>query len=172
MIFKEYYPFLCSFAKKYVHDIDACKDIVHNVFLNLWQKQDSIDLDQPIKPYLFKSVHNRCLNYLRDQKKIVRHDLVTNSEEVPAYIESRDFLEESELQSRILQALENLPEKCRKIFHKNRFEGKKYSEIAELEGISVKTVEAQMSKALKLLREELSDYLIIFYFFMHLIQGL
>ncbi len=171
-IFKEYYPFLCSFAKKYLNDTDACKDIVHNVFLNLWQKQDSINLDEPIKPYLFKSVHNRCLNYLRDQKKIVRHDLVTNTNDVPSYVESRDYMEESELEQRIIGALKELPEKCRKIFHLSRFEGKKYAEIAKIEGITIKSVEAQMSKALNLLRENLKDYLIVLYFFIQLIRGL
>ncbi len=155
-----------------MHDTDSCKDIVHNVFLNLWQKQDSIDLNEPIKPYLFKSVHNRCLNYLRDQKKIVRHDLVTEASDVPAFVESRDYVEESELEQRILKALEDLPDKCRRIFHLSRFEGKKYAEIAELEGITVKAIEAQMSKALKLLREDLKDYLILFCFFIHIILGL
>ncbi|MEQ6166176.1 RNA polymerase sigma-70 factor [Ekhidna sp. MALMAid0563] len=170
-LFKEHYPFLCSFARRYVQDVDDSKDIVHNAFLKLWQKQNEIDLSKPLKPYLFKSVHNLCLNYIRDRKKIVKHDLQTDSEAIPAYIESRDYLEESELQNRIVQAIENLPDKTRRIFSLSRFEGKKYREIAEIEGISVKTVEDQMSKALRVLREKLKDYLII-YIFIQLFTGL
>ncbi len=171
-IFKEYFPFLCSFAKKYVFDTDACKDIVHNVFLNLWQKQESINLDEPIKPYLFKSVHNRCLNYIRDNKKIVSHELVTDTNEIPSLIESRDYLEESELENRIAKAIAALPEKCGRIFHLSRFEGKKYAEIAKIENLSIKAIEAQMSKALKLLREDLKDHLILFCLFIQIILGL
>ncbi|MEQ9468259.1 MAG: RNA polymerase sigma-70 factor [Ekhidna sp.] len=163
-IFKEYFPYLCSFAKKYVDDLDDCKDIVHNVFINLWQRQDEIDLTTSLKPYLFKSVHNRCLNHLRDRKKIVSHEIEIDNEKVTAYIESRDYLEESELQARIVDAVDALPEKTKRIFKLSRFEGKKYLEIAEIEGISVKTVEDQMSKALRLLREKLKDYLIIYIF--------
>ena len=141
-------------------------------FLNLWQKQEEIDLSLPIKSYLFKSVHNRCLNYIRDRKKIVSHELITNTDEIPAHVESRDYLEESELEMRIVKAVDSLPEKCRKIFHLSRFEGKKYAEIAASEGVSVKAIEAQMSKALKLLREQLVDYLISLTFFIHFILGL
>lgn len=171
LVFREYFPYLCAFAKKYVADPDECKDIVHNVFLNLWQKQDTIDLSIPIKAYLFKSVHNRCLNYLRDNKKIVRHDLISESEAVPDYIESRDYLEESELEIQIASAVDGLPDKCRRIFQLSRFEGKKYREIAEIEGLSVKSIEEQMSKALRILRKKLSEYLIIFYFFIQFIPG-
>ncbi|MEQ9405042.1 MAG: RNA polymerase sigma-70 factor [Cyclobacteriaceae bacterium] len=171
-LFREYFPYLCAFAKKYVSDQDECKDIVHNVFLNLWKNQDGIDLTAPIKPYLFKSVHNRCLNHIRDQKKIVRHDLIQNSESIPEYVESRDYLEESELEQKISKAVNGLPEKCQRIFRLSRFEGKKYKEIATIEGLSVKSVEEQMSKALKLLRQELIEHLMILYFFIHLIPGL
>ncbi|MEP1095992.1 MAG: RNA polymerase sigma-70 factor [Cyclobacteriaceae bacterium] len=172
LVFREYFPYLCAFAKKYVADPDECKDIVHNVFLNLWKKQDSIDLNIPIKSYLFKSVHNRCLNYLRDHKKIVHHDLIAKTEAIPDHVESRDYLEESELEMQIVAAIDSLPEKCRRIFQLSRFEGKKYREIAEIEGLSVKSIEEQMSKALRILRGKLSEYLIILYFFIQFIPGL
>lgn len=152
-------------------DLDVAKDIVHNVFLNLWNKREEVDWSAPIKPYLFKAVHNRCLNQLRDSKRIVRHELDIEPEAIPDYVESRDFLEESELEKRIANAIDSLPEKCRRIFRLSRFEGKKYSEIAETEGISVKTVEDQMSKALRILRDNLKDYLTI-YIFLYFFQGL
>lgn len=160
-LFKEYFPYLCSFAKKYVDDIDECKDIVHNVYLNLWQKRNELKTDQSLKPYLFQAVHNRCLNYIRDHKKIVRHDVLMEQGEIPDYIESTDYLEQSELENRIKSAIDDLPVKCQKIFRLSRFEDKKYSEIADQLGLSVKAVEAQMSKALKILRLKLADYLVV-----------
>ncbi|MEO9966316.1 MAG: RNA polymerase sigma-70 factor [Reichenbachiella sp.] len=159
-LFKTYYPFLCSFARKYVEDVDDCKDIVHNVFLNLWQKQETLDTESSLKPYLFKSVHNRCLNYIRDRKKIIRHDLITDTQALPDYIESRDFLEESEMETKIKESIDALPDSCREVFMLSRFEDKKYKEIADQLGISIKTVEGQMTKALKILREQLATYLL------------
>lgn len=159
-LFKAYYPFLCSFAKKYVDDIDDCKDIVHNVFLNLWQKQGELDAATSLKPYLFKSVYNRCLNHIRDRKKIVRHDLLMDEEPLFDYLESNDFLEQSELETKIKESIDALPDSCRHVFVLSRFEEKKYKEIADELNISVKTVEGQMSRALKILRENLADYLL------------
>lgn len=170
-LFKEYFPFLCAFAKKYVADIDTCKDIVHNVFLNLWQKRSELDLETSLKSYLFKSVYNRCLNHIRDQKKIIHHDALLESDALYGYLESSDYLQQSELEMRIKNAIDSLPEKCRKIFLLSRFEEKKYSEIAKLEGVTVKAIEAQMSKALKLLREKLIDYLPIFIILFQLYLG-
>ncbi|MBV6641518.1 MAG: RNA polymerase sigma-70 factor [Cyclobacteriaceae bacterium] len=160
-LFREYFPYLCAFARKYVSDEADCKDIVHNVFLNLWQRHEGLDLSESLKSYLFKSVYNRCLNHIRDQKKILHKDLEYEPDALSAYAESNNYLEESELEMRIKRAVDNLPEKCRKIFILNRFQEKKYSEIAEIQGVSVKTIEAQMSKALKLLREQLIDYLVV-----------
>lgn len=139
--------------------MDECKDIVHNVFVNLWQKQDELDGERPIKPYLFKAVHNRCLNHIRDRKKIVRHDLMMEDHPLEQYIESPDFVEQSELEMKVAKCIDELPDTCRQIFKLSRFEEKKYKEIAELLGISVKTVEGQMTKALKLLRVQLAEYL-------------
>ena len=170
-LFKEYFPYLCAFARKYVTDHDVSKDLVHNVFLSLWQKKDAIDTSIPLKSYLFKAVHNRCLNHLRDQKRIVRHDLPQDPEAVPGFVESPNYLEQSELQSLIKKAIDGLPEKCQRIFILNRFEEKKYSEIAIIEGVSVKAIEAQMSKALKLLREQLIDYLVLLIFLSILMIG-
>lgn len=158
-LFREYYPYLCSFAKKYVDDIDESKDIVHNVFLNLWQKQGELDSERSLKPYLFKAVHNRCLNHIRDRKKIVRHDLMMEDEPLESFIESSDYLEQSELELKIAKCIDELPDSCRHIFKLSRFEEKKYKEIADQMGISVKTVEGQMTKALKILRTQLADYL-------------
>ena len=160
-IFRSYFPPLCSFAKKYVRDFDIGKDIVHDVFLNMWDKRESIDTSKSIKSYLFTSVYNRCLNYIRDNKKFDQNEVDLERLNPDQAWDSSDKLVETELEDKIKAILDSLPEKCREIFLMNRFEGLKYKEVAEKLGISVKTVETQMSKALKILRGNLVEYLTI-----------
>jgi len=169
-LFRSFFPSLVLFAQKYVPDQDTAKEIVHNVFINLWEKRQQVDTGSPLKSYLFTSVHNRCLNYIRDQKKFDKDETIFQRMDSADFSDGVDLLEEQELEQRIYDALHSLPEKCREIFMLNRFEGLKYAEIAEKLGISVKTVETQMSKALKILREKLIDYLgmIILFILTHL----
>jgi len=169
-LFRSFFPSLVLFAQKYVPDQDTAKEIVHNVFINLWEKRQQVDTGSPLKSYLFTSVHNRCLNYIRDQKKFDKDDTIFQRLDSTDFSDGVYRLEEQELEQRIYDALQSLPEKCREIFMMNRFDGLKYAEIAEKLGISVKTVETQMSKALKILREKLIDYLgmIILFILTHL----
>lgn len=169
-LFRSYFTPLCSFAQKFVNDTDEAKDIVHNVFINLWNKRKEVDLETSLKSYLFQGVHNRSLNFIRDNKKMVQFDAPQSEGELSQYLESRDHLESSEAESRINRALDDLPEKCKEIFLMNRFDGLKYREIAEKLNISIKTVETQMSRALKSLREKLSDMITVLIFL--LIQNL
>lgn len=154
-LFREFFPPLLSFARKILVDEDDAREVVHQVFINLWEKRDKIDLSTSLKSYLFTSVHNRSLNVIRDRKKF-------SLEEVPEMAGEWDVstqIESMELEEKINEAIASLPEKCRQIFELNRFDGLKYSEIAIQLNISVKTVENQMSKALKILREKLLKYL-------------
>jgi RNA polymerase sigma-70 factor (ECF subfamily) len=154
-LFREYFPPLMTFARKILGDEDDAREIVHRVFINLWEKRKDLDLSTSLKSYLFTSVHNRSLNLIRDRKKF-------SDAEIPEVAGDHDVsqqMETLELENRISEVIASLPEKCREIFELNRFEGLKYSEIAEKLDISVKTVENQMSKALKILREKLSRYL-------------
>jgi RNA polymerase sigma-70 factor (ECF subfamily) len=158
-IFKTHFKPLCFFARKYIKDTDICKEIVHNVFVNIWEKRNNIDLQKNIKSYLFSAVYSRCMNHIRDQKKFDGN--ATDHIEVMEKMDERDIeqkMAETELEDRINVAIQSLPEKCREVFQLNRMEGLKYKEIAEKLGISIKTVENQVSKALKVLREKLSDY--------------
>jgi RNA polymerase sigma-70 factor (ECF subfamily) len=106
------------------------------------------------------------MNFIRDNKKFIAHEAYEIREEVTDNAAFSDTLEVAELESRIKSALQRLPEKCREVFELNRFEGKKYTEIASHLNISVKTVETQMSKALKILKEELRDYLYLLILFL------
>jgi RNA polymerase sigma-70 factor (ECF subfamily) len=153
---------LCYFAQKYVKDFETAKEIVQDAFLSLWEKRDTIDMDRPVKSYLAMVIHNKCTNYLRDNRKFDPYILkIENLLDVPEY-ENTDSMVEDELSLKIDAAIRELPEKCREIFTLNRYEDLKYQQIADKLQISVKTVETQMSKALQHMRLKLSEYLTVF----------
>ncbi len=152
---------MCFFAQKYVKDFEAAKEIVQDAFLSLWEKRETIDMDRPVKAYLTMIIHNKCTNYLRDNRKFDKNILqIENLTEVPEY-ESADSMVEEELKEKIDSAIEELPEKCKQIFVMNRYENLKYQQIADQLQISVKTVETQMSKALQHMRIRLAEYLAV-----------
>ena len=157
-LFRDYFNPLCVYATKYTKDFDSAKEIVHTVFVNIWEKRETIRKDQNIRSYLYTSVYNRCLNFLRDTKKTVEFE-DSHSES----LEQRDSgsLETEELQARIDATIQSLPDRCREVFILSRYQELKYAEIAEKLEISIKTVEVQISKALKLLRENLAEFLTI-----------
>ena len=134
---------------------DDAKEIVHDVFIKVWEKMDSLPPDVNYKSYLYKSVNNRGLNFIRDRKKLVQLDQISEEK----YSSSLAEMEEKELERAIELAIHSLPDKCREVFELSRYEGLTYKSIAEKMAVSVKTVEAQMSKALRLLREHLAEFL-------------
>lgn len=161
-LFKTYFNPLMAFSRRILGNEDDAREVVHQVFINLWEKRDEIDTTVSLKSYLFTSVNNRSLNVIRDRKKF-------SSEEVPEEAEEWDAesrLEAMELEEQVRGAIEALPERCREIFKLNRFEGLRYGEIASQLDLSVKTVENQMSKALKILREQLGKYLMVLWWLM------
>jgi RNA polymerase sigma-70 factor (ECF subfamily) len=156
-LFRDNFEALTRLATKYIGDFDNSKDIVHEVFIAFWQKFDTLPADTQYKSYLFTAVRNKSLNYLRDHKKhlnIADVEMQTSSE-------GEDSLESQELAREIDYALNLLPERCREVFELSRFEGMKYTQIADQLDISIKTVEAQMSKALRLMRDHLKDFLVL-----------
>lgn len=158
-IFKTYYSSLASFAMKYVKEPELAEEIVQEMFSNMWIRHETLRIQTSLKSYLFGAVRNACLNYIKHQKveqKYAGHTLRTASKE-----EATDFLELDELKAKIALAMDKIPAKCREIFELNRFEGKRYKEIADELNLSLKTVENQMGKALKILRDELGEYLVV-----------
>jgi len=161
MLFRSHFAGLCFFAQKYVKDFESAKEIVQDAFLSLWEKRETIDMDRPVKSYLTMIIHNKCTNYLRDNRKFDQFILnIENLLEVPEYEES-DSMVADELKMKIDSAIAELPEKCREIFVLNRFENLKYQEIADKLLISVKTVETQMSKALQHMRIRLAEFVTV-----------
>ena len=151
-------PILIFYAAKFV-DKTAAEDIVHDVFLRVWQKQASLVMKERLKSYLFKSVQNSCLDYLKHLK--VSDDYFNASitrfkiEEINFDKENQVNIEDEERLINIYEELEKLPPKCREIFTMHYMEERKTSDIAQILGLSKRTIEAQLYKALKKLRSVL-----------------
>jgi RNA polymerase sigma-70 factor (ECF subfamily) len=159
-LFREFFKPLCNFSLKYVRDVDEARDVVHEVFVSVWEKFESLPADTYYRGYLYTAVRNRCLNVLRDRK----NHLTLEKTPEPQQAEDGDALASSELAREVELGIQLLPERCRMVFEMSRRDEFKYAEIAEKMGISVKTVEAQMSKALALLRVHLKEFLSLLFF--------
>ncbi|WP_373520149.1 RNA polymerase sigma-70 factor [Aquiflexum sp.] len=159
MLFKTHYPALCRYATAYLSDRDDAEEVVQATFIGFWEKRKNIHVDSSLKAYLYRSVRNACLNEVKRQKVRLQYAnaLIAEGEK---FSEPSDHLTiKTELETKIHEALQSLPEQCRLIFKMSRFEELKYQEIADQLRISIKTVENQMGKALKLMRIKLKDYL-------------
>lgn len=155
-LFKLHFAHLCHFAGQFVKDSDTARDICQQVFMTLWENRAQIDPQQSVKTYLFTSVKNRCLNFIRDHKKYRSKVLDLDCADFDVSFEE-DPMVGKELSASIEAALNALPDKCRTVFEMSRFQQMKYAAIAEALSISPKTVEAHMIKALKELRAQLKD---------------
>lgn len=160
-IFREHFRPLAYYAARITGDVDSAREVVQSVFTSLWENRHSFDSDRPVRPYLYTAVHNRSLNTLRDSAKFTGSEADIESARGFTSEPGEAEIEASETESMINDAINRLPEKCRRVFMMSRFEDKRYSEIATELNISVKTVENQVSRALRILREELKDLLLL-----------
>lgn len=160
-LFHDYYTNLSRFAFTYVKDEAVAEELVQEVFVNLWQKQELKEISS-IRSFLYISVRNRALNYLRDHKTRTLHenDFAIERERDALY-EYNEY-EHKQLETLVKDAIAELPEKCREIFELSRNENLTYQQIAEQLNISTKTVENQISIAIKKLRVKLKDYMSFF----------
>ncbi len=158
VLFKAHYESLCRFALRFLDDKDEAEEVVQEVFCKIWDKRKSLSFTSSFKAYVFTSVRNKCFNHHEHMK--VRHQHQDHVKHTTSEADT-GILEEVDLERKIEEAVASLPEQCRKVFKMNRFEGLKYKEIAEQLGISPKTVENQMGKALKVMRLQLKDYLTV-----------
>ncbi len=158
-LFHDYHAKLHRYAFTLLKDADAASDIVQLVFKKLWEKRDELLMEEHIKAYLYKATHNLCLNSIRDQKLRVRHVQAMAMNAPMMAANARDKVVVSELSVKIKSVTDSLPAQCRLVFIKSRVEGMKYTDIANELNISVKTVEAQIGKALKIFRARLGEYL-------------
>jgi len=171
-LFVRYYAQLVVFARKVVIDDDLARELVQDVIVNFYEKRKEIKIHSSLKAHLYQSVRNRCLNQIKHSQ--IRRDHHANiyiskkSEE--AYVD--DKLEETELEQKIYAIIQTLPAQCKRIFELSRFDGITNQEIADQLKLSKRTVETQISKALKVLRNNLSAYLDLWAFIIYLIVNL
>lgn len=154
-VFKLYYSPLCLFAASLTRQSDAAEEIVQELFYVFWKEKENIRLLHSLKSYLYTAVRNRSLLYLEHREVRNRYREAVLSGETKESVSPHEQLEYEELQRIIDQVIERLPERRRQIFRMHRFDGMKYAEIASALSLSVKTVEAEISKALQALREEM-----------------
>jgi RNA polymerase sigma-70 factor (family 1) len=153
--FRQYFPGLCAYAHRFVPDIETAEEVVQEVFTQLWEKRAGLELKSSLKSYLFRSVHNRCLNQIRNEKVRVHHHQTHQTERPDASFYDPAIV--ADVKHRVYEAIGRLPAQRGKIFRMSRFEALSYKEIAEKLELSPKTVEVQMGKALKQLRLWLQD---------------
>ena len=155
-LFRSTYVSLVRYAMTLIKDHDTAEEIVQDLFVRIWQDRDKIQIHTTLNGYLFRSVHNSCIHWADHKKVMDRHaaEMAHRPEENNEI--ATDLIIYRELQEKVAEILSKLPERCGQIFTMNRFEGLKYSEIADKLSISVKTVEANMGRALKEFRKALT----------------
>lgn len=164
-LFEQYYVSLCQFARRYIDDQETREDIVQDVFFTIWEKRKTIIPYTSGKNFLITCVKNLSLNYLRSQGYKQEYE-TTIKKNIPIYFNNQDDLYTlQELQHLLYQTLEKLPPEYRLAFELNRLENKSIEEIAEIMGVSCRTVKRYKSKAIEILKKELKDYLPLFILF-------
>jgi len=156
-LYDNMYNKLCNKVMTLVKDTDVSEDIVQETIADIWQKRETIQIQQNFEAYIYRTCRNKALNYIRAQK-IKWEDEESLSDYVSTLTKCDEAIEADELNEKIHQAIDELPEKCSIIFSLSRFENMSYNEIAEQLNISPKTVEGQISKALKILREKIYTF--------------
>jgi RNA polymerase sigma-70 factor, ECF subfamily len=156
IVFDKYYGELCRLSFKYVGRTEIAEDIVQEIFINIWNKRFQLDNTGNIKPYLIRCAINASINYIKSKYNRLHLEMDVSLLEERSDYSPLDELKGSELLNLIKQAIETLPDKCRIIFVLSRFSNLTYREIAEKLGVSVKTVEAQVSIALRRLEKHVN----------------
>lgn len=157
LVFNQYFNIMVAYANRFMDTREEAEEVAQDVFVKFWEKCDSLSPDSSVKSYLYRSVHNSCLNVLKHEKvKDGYKQHVINFLET-TYQNTIDESDPDVVRKKIHDEIDNLPPRCSEIFKLSRFEGLKYQEIADHLEISVKTVEVQMGKALKVLRENLKE---------------
>jgi RNA polymerase sigma-70 factor, ECF subfamily len=171
-VYNEFFGVLYHLCLSYLHDEKVSEEIVQDTFLKLWEIRETLNDQINIRNFLYTITKNNCLNHLRNQRISLKHQENIKYLEMQFNYEALEklgnYVQFEELRNKIEDAINKLPEETIETFKLSRFEELSYREIAEKQGISIKTVEARISKALRLLRIELKDSLPIIYLITHL----
>lgn len=157
-IFKHYYKYLVVTGYNITGDNEKAKDLVQDVFFELWKKREKIEIQSSLKAYLRRAVVNRSLNYIKTQKRFDFGDENFDAQTPDKTFSAQKNLEAQDLESAINTAIDSLPTKCKAIFVLSRFEKLSHKEIAAKLDISTKTIENQITKALKIVRNAVEKY--------------
>ena len=157
-VFEQYYNVLCNYAVTFLRDLSLSEDIVQEVFVRVWEKKQDIITSDTIRFYLFTAVRNNCLTHLQKEKKaaIVELNDYDAADEQISF--SHEVKAETDYKAQLADAMDQLPPKCREVFMLSRISRQSYKEIADSLDISVKTVENQIGKALKILRAYVKEH--------------
>jgi RNA polymerase sigma-19 factor, ECF subfamily len=158
VLFRTYYKELCNYVYQYFNDKDTAEEIVQDLFYKLWVKKETLIIRKSVRSYLYKSAYNNTMLLLREKNTRKMTDVIPENAEMIPVNEPDELLQASELEIAVQSTMSSMPKKVRRIFELSRFEGLKYKEIADRLSISIKTVEANMGKALKLFRKKLKEY--------------
>jgi RNA polymerase sigma-70 factor (ECF subfamily) len=151
-VFDTCYENLCRYAFTILKEFDQAEDVVQSILMKLWERREDLDIKTSVRSYLFRAVYNQCINQLEHAAIKKKYDVSNQTRD-----EQQPDVFPTELEDTIRKAIDTLPQQCRTIFIMSRYEELKYSEIAEKLDISVNTIQNQICKALKILREELKD---------------
>ena len=154
-LFEQYYQRLVVFANRYLEDLESARDVVQDLFVDLYDSRQSISIETSLKSYLYSAVKNRCLNQVKHEQVKEKHRNMSRSEVNAPDPNLEEIMDAVELKARVYEIVSKLPEKCRQIYIMSRVDGKRNREIADELNLSVRTVETQISKALKFLKNSL-----------------
>lgn len=157
-IFNHYYKYLVVTAYNITSDNDKAKDLVQDVFYEIWKKREQISVELSLKSYLRRAVVNRSLNFIKTRKRFDFGDENLDAQTPDREISAQRKLEAADLQAAVNEAIDSLPPKCKAIFMLSRFESLSHKEIAAKLEISTKTIENQITKALKIVRAAVKAY--------------
>lgn len=164
--FRKYYLLLLEYANFYLFNSQLSEDFVHDVFVEIWEAKDNIEIRVSLKAYIFKCLHNKCIQYLRHQSVKQKYNTTIHMKLEEARIMNQLFedgemtrLFEEEIQSLVEQAINNLPEKTKRVYLMSRSQYFRNAEIAKKMNLSEKAIEYHITQAIQILRKHLKDYL-------------
>ncbi|MCW9706492.1 RNA polymerase sigma-70 factor [Fodinibius salsisoli] len=158
-LFLRFYDPLCKFAWRYLRSAHISEELVQDVFLTVWESRESLDPEKSIKSYLYKAVKNKALNHLKHKNLAEDYNQQIDWLNSTSISQIHDFNnEDSKFVKAVQKEIDNLPEKARHVYKLSRKDGLTYQEIADILDISKRTVESQISRSLKILRERLAQY--------------
>lgn len=150
-LFEKYYAVLCLLSKRYTNDIDSSREIIQGLFIKLWEKRSELTISVSVKSYLYQSARFNTIRHVYNNRRFAG---MSETKQEQAF---EDHIEYAELQEKIIRTIDALPDQCKRVFKLSRFEHFKQNEIAQLLGISIKTVESHIRKALRLLEQKLQE---------------